>query len=514
MEIETDQEDVLLSQFENCPHKRTLHSYEDEVRVEILITEDPKFAKINGSRIFYKDKKSPLCKFPGYNIEKFVVQTNERNVDYNTTEAGIQEITAKIPEGFLCLTNDGPLILVFKVLGKVRLHMMRTAKHEFTEQFSRSFSEQYPNQGFDQLFPEDQDTSDSCFMFRSGEKSSAMLPAKQGLLFIGTVHCQLFQEDVSVKAPLVLPEMLTLSLHNATNMLREIEGGLVCFRHEFGEIQIISEIYLKRIATWTGVSMDELITGESDDLKVVGMRPLMFQKSPHVLSVPLNSSKYPRLLDLFGLYVLCGVNSGKLVCGFTATLDTSGARDMIMAAPKKGFYNFCRTAGVTVRKQLRFPATLNSIRYSVRNLMIHSALESKKQELKDMFEKFDNLIYNLAPMFMTRMLQDLKAFDEVFERAMGFKIGEFVKLDRRRAHMKHVRTEMMLGNQYYLMIVSRFCSRYLIEQSPITIPKAILLGYLEEYSKSTRKRREISEKVVAERHVEDDDMNFWPLPGE
>ncbi len=244
--------DNLNALFGDIDVTRTVHRYEDGVVVEILNLNNgegtPTEQKYNGSRVFYKDDKV-LCRFPGYSIEKYVVSAD--NIP-TAIDQVLEPIVQGVPEeeiGALCLTNDGPLLLIFKIEGKVRIHMMRSAGHGFESQFNTDFSEQYGNASFGDLFSASLATSPWCHLFRQGSRSSAMTapkgPEGRTLLYLGGVECNSLCSSESVGEEMELavlqPQVAIISPQSAAAILSDRNLGMICYRHASGEVQLLSE---------------------------------------------------------------------------------------------------------------------------------------------------------------------------------------------------------------------------------------------------------------------------------
>lgn len=506
------------------------HTYSDGVAVDIFNnSEDPTH---NGLRVFYttdsEGSRTELCRFAGYAIDKCVIATHGDCTTQSDTAAGIEEALVPIREGVseseqgaLVLTNDGPLVLVFKVAGQVRLHLMRSASHGFDTQFIDDFGLQYNSASFNDLFSPSTETSSWCHMFRQGIRSSAMNPpqdaAAHTFLYLGGETCELPSGDAAVAEetpPTTSIPATILSIEEAVRVLRNPELGLVCYRHRGGEVQLMGEGYLLRVATMTGVSMDELITGEPYDEEppVQGQRkpatdeyrtrPSSFTTSNR-LSVKLASSRFPRTLDLFALYILCGTNSGRrlaTVSGFATKLHPSGR---ILAIPKRGFYNFCRAAGVNPRRELPFPASPSSMRLAIRRIIVSAALPSKRSEIEDQFDQFEAALFNLVPALVSRVLSGTPALESAFESAFGITATGLVSSlqteNRGQRHaFRSVRSALLLSDHYRLVTISRFAMRHLSksELSVSAMRVQELVAMLSEYSHSSRRRRTVAESVA------------------
>ncbi len=500
---------------------RSKHVYADGVTVEILnLGSDesavtPEMRSYNGSRVFYKtinDEKVVLCRFPGYSIEKHVVATNIHETTPEDTTSGLGQVLETQSPGTLCLTNDGPLLMVFKIDGSVRLHMMRSANHGFDQQFIQAFAEQYEAK-FDYLFPASMATSPWCYLFRQGDRSSAMSAPMDGnsrtLLYLGGLECNMvstMETTESTSSPILSLSVLAITSENAVSILRNPELGLVCYRHPGGEVQILSEGYLQRVAVTTGFTMNELIEGvdrnqdATDDFLT---RPSSLMRVDK-FSAKLTSSRFPRVLDLFSLYVLCGTNSGRklaTVSGFSVRLSPGGR---ILANPKRGFYNFCRAAGVNPRHELAFPATPSSMRLAIRRIILSSTLQSRVGDVEKQFDDYENALVHLAPMLVMRALGGSAALSHAFEAAFGITACDLVsslpiELNH-RLQLRSVRSALLLSDHYKMVTIGRFALRHLLdaEFTPSAMRESQLVSILSEYSHSSRRRRLVADGVNPE----------------
>lgn len=516
---EVDVEDNIDILFGGIDVPRTRHVYDDGVIVEILnlSNDDNSDHGFNGARVFYRlegDKKVILCRFPGYSIDKHVISTDENETSPEDTTIAVHQIMEDLVRdvpvekvGALCLTNDGPLIMVFKVAGTVRIHMMRSASHGFDAQFEEDFSEQYNGAKFEDLFSADCETSKWCHLFRQGARSSATVPPLDeewhSMLHLGGLECNMVSIIAEPSSAVLAPTVSTLSIDTAVKILRSNDMGIVCYRHPAGEVQLLSEAYLRRVATLTGYSVDELVgiaDPHAEDEVVTRVSALCAGN----LSVKLVSSRFPRLLDLFSLYVLCGVNSNRrlaTICGFGVRLDANTGR--ILATPKRGFYNFCRAAGVTARQELTFPATPNAMRLAIRRIVLRATLPSKLAEVEQQFDEYEAILSSLVPQLVIRTLSGSSALRRAFELAFGSTVrellGDFPIPPRGTpGQMRSVRTALFLIDQYRLVTLARFVQRYLLGESytPLAMRERVLIEKLNTYSTSSRRRRMVSETVL------------------
>lgn len=464
------------------PASRLLcHTYEDGVVVEID----------NGSRIFYDQSRNILCEFPGYTIEKYLITSD--------LSKGIEE-AVRNKTGTLCLTNDGPLLLIFKVSGSIRIHMMRSANHGFEAQFIDDFRSQYNNASFEDLFSDSVQTSTVCHLFRQGARTSAMTAPNDSewrtMLYMGDVKCLNHVEERPV--PLLVLHVSTLTSEECVDILENSEIGLACYRYEEGEIQLLSHAYLHRVAVMTGVSIEELIPTSS---------------LPDDTATRLASSRFPRMLDLFSLYVLCGTNSTRrmvTVSGFNVRLDRSGR---VLATPKRGFYNFCRTAGANPRSELSFPATPSMMRLAVRRIILKFTLQSRITEVEKQFDDYEYVLGSLTPMLIARVLSGPPAMLFAFEKAFGVKASDTVSSlptndNNTPPSLRSVRSALLLCDHYRLATIARFALRHLLnsEFTPSAMAADQLIAMLTDYSNSSRRRRTVAATIV------DDNPEdiFWP----
>lgn len=537
-------EEKLDTLFGGIDAPRTSHIYDDGIVVEILnVAPESQSACYNGTRVFYENVEGStrkiLCRFPGYTIDKYVIAT----ADEESTTKGIDEAlepslrgTSEADLGALCLTNDGPLLLVFKVAGVVRLHMMRSANHGFDSQFADDFLAQY-HARFDDLFSVSIPTSMQCFLFRQGARSSAMTSPLDSewhsLLFLGTVQCTSDQTDANVEErPVLVPQATSLTVGDCVNILRSSEIGLVCYRHATGEVQMLSEAYLQRVATCTGVTMDELISGvgvsQDNEERPASFhsRPSVFLAAEGLCAARLASSRFPRTLDLFALYVLCGTNSARktaTVNGFSTRIDRGGR---VVAFPKRGFYNFCRAAGVNPRKELTFPATPSVMRLAVRRIILRATLPSRKSEVEQQFADYETALNSLVPMLILRVLSGSAALESAFEAAFGIKVIDTISNlpipTGAPATLRTVRSAVLLCDHYRLMTIARFALKHLLnaEFTPSAMRAEQLVQLLTDYSTSSRRRRAVADSVAATNMLnaqaqfdeyEGDDYAEWPV---
>jgi hypothetical protein len=506
---------------------RSVHKYADGVSVEILnLGNDstPDQSSYNGSRVFYLTEdgvKKILCQFPGYSIEKVALATHCTEEE---TVMAIDSVLQGLTDGSLCLTNDGPLLMIFKVAGKVRIHMMRSANHGFDAQFMEDFQRQYEDRTFEDLFPASCVTSNWCQLFRQGSRTSAMVAPYDSdfrtLLYLGGIECVTeTPPDASKEAERItlLPFVEVLSLQKASEILRNPELGVVCYRHQKGEIQLLSENYLRRVATMTGVTMDELISGIGEEAEEVRSRPSVFVKE-NKLSAKLVSSRFPRTLDLFALYMLCGTNSTRrlaTVSGFNVRLDANGK---ILANPKRGFYNFCRAAGVNPRRQLTFPATPSAMRLAIRRIILGATLPTRQVEMEKQFNDYEYALTQLVPMFVARCISGPAELSHAFEIAFGTTVTELLsglplERVRRVVTLRSVRSALLMADHYRLVTVTRFALKHLLDSefTPSAMRLADLVDLLTTYSKSSRRRRQVAETVNQTVPL---DMSEWPTPGD
>ncbi len=499
---------------------RTTHVYEDGVTVEILnlanddVSSDKSY---NGSRVFYQrqedGRKTVLCRFPGYTIDKFVV-------DSSRTEEGIEQVLSRIEQvGSLCLTNDGPLLLIFKINGKVRIHMMRSAGHGFEEQFAADYAEQYGGT-FNDLFDASVLTSSICHIFRQGLRSSAMRPPVDSegrtLLYMGHLLCAT-EDDSSLEEESLLLQPSSLSRQDAFDVLQNTELGLVCFRHAGGEVQLMADSYLRRVAVLTGVSMDEMITGSESSSESFSSKPEALQVEP---SAKLCSSRFPRLLDLLSLYILCGTNSSRkkmaTVSGFISRIDAGGR---ILATPKRGFYNYCRVAGVHPRREIPFPATPSSMRLAIRRIVLNSTLSSNSLQVERQFDNYEMALFQLTPQLVARVLTGSASLSDAFHSAFGITAFDLTcnmplstaRPSRAALPLKSIRSALLLSDPYRLVTISRFALRHLIdaEFTPAVMRESQLIGMLSEYSISSRRRRLVAESVAVA-NLDLSNTEEWP----
>lgn len=569
---EVNVEDSLDLLFGDIDISRITHVYGDGVGVDIFslgVEETPVSTRVkcyNGARVFYttseEGARRVLCRFPGYTIEKHVIATNDDHSSIDDTSAGIDEalsnstredVHADRADGTLCLTNDGPLILVFKIAGLVRLQLMRSAAHGFDNQFIDDFTMQYDGWNFDDLFSTTHNTSSVCHLFRQGTRASAMCSPQDDecrtLLYLGAVLCStpggstVGLDGIAGEAPRFTPNVSTLYRDDAIDILRNFELGLICYRHYGGEVQLLSESYLLRVATMTGVPMDDLIGGiktaaEADAAEIhagdgarqrqpVGeeyrIRPKIFtQISPVRYSARLSCSRFPRALDLFALYVLCGTNTTRrqaTVSGFYARLDSGGR---IFATPKRGFYNYCRAAGVNPRRELPFPATPSAMRLAIRRIVLSATLPSRAVSLEIQFDEYEDALSSLVPMLVSRVLNGSRTLASSFESAFGITASDIVsgfsqeggssehQTVRRQPSLRNVRSALLLCDHYRLVTLARFAMRYLIhaEFTPNAMREPQLIEILSDFSNSSRRRRAVSEVVAsanAESFPQDDE---------
>lgn len=542
-ELETLLDDENTVQYEHVTHEvniedsidilfggidipRSRHVYGDGVIVEILnlSNDDTSDNGLNGARVFYRiveNKKEVLCRFPGYSIDKHVLATNERDTTPQDTTTAVEQILEPlmrdVPEeklGAICLTNDGPMIMVFKVAGTVRIHMMRSAAHGFDAQFEDDFSSQYNGAKFQDLFPTDCETSKWCHLFRQGSRCSAMEPALdeewRTMLYLGGLECNMVAIQPNSSLALLAPVVSTLSVDTAVKILRSSDMGLVCYRHPGGEVQLLSEQYLQRVAIMTGHSVDELVGiadphPEDDEPRSSrAFERRVSALSAGELSIKLVSSRFPRLLDLFSLYILCGVNSQRrlaTICGFSVRLDANTGR--ILANPKRGFYNFCRAAGVTARQELTFPATPSAMRLAIRRIVLSGTLPSKTAEVEQQFNEYESTLSSVVPHLIMRTLSGSSSLRRCFELAFGSSVqellGDFPIPPRGTpGQLRAVRTALLLVDPYRLVTLARFAQRYLLNQAhtPLAMRERDLIDKLSVYSVSSRRRRMVSESLT------------------
>lgn len=494
---------------------RLLHVYPDEVAVEILNVECSTNTDKNGARIFYKGRDGVLAFYPGYSIQKYVLATDEATTDPESTAAVLTRvISTKLPaNGYLCLSNDGPLLLVFKILGQVRLHMMRSAAHGFDEQFIQDFALQYSGAKFEDLFPASMETASQCHIFRQGSRTTAMETPQdmegRTMIYMGSEEVTVFPTDGGSGGPppqLIIP-MTTLSIQNAVEILRTNDLGLVCYRHEKGEVQILSEQYLQRIATMTGVSMCQLITGIAPlDSQAFCKRPAILEEEEFAKLV---SSRFPRVLDLLSLYILCGTNperSAITVDGFTARIDRGGR---ILATPRRGFYNFCRAAAANPKHEIPFPATPSSMRLAIRRMILRHTLPGHYQEVSKMFDSYEIALFQTLPRLIDKVLGAGRQLEEPFETAFGITAAQLLNGgDSWRQQqqgitgiqrMKNIRSSLVMADHYRLITVTRFAVRNSSELSA-TMRESHLISLLSDYSNSSRRRRQVAGKIL-DRHA-------------
>lgn len=460
-----------------------MHECEDGVKVQLL-------PEHNGVRTFFFNNEV-ICKFPGYEITKYAVVIDSQKQDYEE----IIKSTGK--NGKFILSNDGPLLLIFKVLGKIRIHLMRVMNHTFYEQFNREFEAQYGGYKFQDLFSEDETTASVCHLFRQGSRSTAVdcVSDASGRSFVysGSIECSQASDGDPHKK--LSPPKLTLTVNETS--LNEIPSSLVCYRYAGGEIQILRADYLRRVAIMTGRTMESLITGgvEMTSSKIPTEE---FSEVPASLKtnrwVKLHNSRFPRMVDLFSLFVLAGLNPNKkniTVLGFKPRYDE---KSRIIAEPKCGFYNFCRVAGVHPRSQLKFPATPVSIRLAVRRLVVESALgEAKKTELEEVFSEIEDILYNLTPMFVLRVLKADYIMQNAFRVAFGIDVKELLDSSNLRISdpptLRSVKSALLLANQYNVLSLARFSEKYLAdaEFTPLGMRYKDLLDSIDEYSRKKRR---------------------------
>lgn len=503
---------VIMTTTTPTVENQNVHTYSDGVTVVITNnTGSPD----NGERVFYSDatRSNILSKFSGYEIDKYVIATDRDETTEAQTKEGLMNVLrSQDQRGALALTNDGTLILVFKVASAVRVHLMRSASHGFECEFSVDFANQYNGSTFADLFEASVETSSWCHMFRQGTRASAMDspadPSSRTFLYLGAEHCSLPSGQTmssEPRGPLKLSATL-LTIDEAVIVLRDPHLGLVSYRHPGGEAQLMSEKYLLRVATMTGVTMDCLISGtaitaENSSTDHFSPRPSVFTShggSSSGYHHKLANSRFPRTLDLFALYILCGIFTTRrlaTVSGFTTWLDAGGR---ILAAPKRSFYNFCRAAGVNPRSQLPFPATPNSMRLAVRRIIVNATLPSKVLEVEAQFNNFETILYVKVPNFIQRVLRGSSSLQSVFESAFGTTIGGLVGEECRTDSLKSVRSALLLADHYKVMSVSRFALRHLQseENNPTTMRETALIAILSEYSHSSRRRRAVADRVA------------------
>lgn len=513
-------------------HPRNKYTYEDGITVEILNSEGS-----NGARVFYSNTKEILCHLQGYDIDKYLVASNPRHTKPEQTEEALKlAITSLSPEGTLCLTNDGPLILVFKVAGSVRIHMMRSASHGYDDEFNKDFAEQYEGHNFADLYVPSEATSRYCHLFRQGGKTSAMQSpcdlSGRSMLYLGGVECKVHSPTPLVTSVTEVPSLILfisrLTQAEATEIICAPEHGLVCYRYPEGEVQFMSEHYIQRVATMTGVCIDELVNPISAAIEEEGSRipPHDFRQRPACLegksSVKLNKSRFPRVVDLLSLYILCGTRSGRktaTISGFGVQLQDSGR---ILAVPKRGFYNFCRAAGVNPRKEIPFPATPGSMRLAIRRIILGVTLPKRVQEVEEEFDSYEAALSNLVPQLICRVMRGSAVLMAAFESAFGVSLMELMSMIpssrmQNGSILRNIRSSLLLADHYRLVTITRFAVKYLAECefTPLTMRQEELITILVNFSTSSRRRRMVSQNVAQSHQPEIDDLDVaeWPLPG-
>ncbi len=323
-----------------------------------------------GERIFYDhETKEDILTCPSYKIDKYLVKP------YFTQEWLDKIILGRKHKIFI--STDGPLLLIFKVKGSIFIQTMKDCETKtFGDKFSQTFAQTY-GYGVEQLFNKDVETSKFCYIYRFGEGAlSTDGTGIRKLVQCGTMLCKknasyslrphIIEQEEEINEELVW----NTSIVNLSYVRRELGltdqnfvniGIIGDDGSSVQECQIFTKEYLKRIGAITGRKPSSLAGRE-------------IPKGDHDFTEPIKItlSKFPPILDILSLYVLCGVNARG-----DGLVTTRGyeLRDNHVA-PMTGFYNYCAAADVRCRDVIPFGPSIWEMREAVKKIFLGGVVKS------------------------------------------------------------------------------------------------------------------------------------------
>lgn len=250
----------------------------------------------SSGRIFYnKETNEELLYCPEYKIVKYYVN--------NPSEKTLQEIPVEQPAVYFS-SNDGPLLFIYKVNGNILIQSMRECLSAFEESFKKDF-EQLFRRSIESLYDKYVLTSEWCYVFRYGPGVlSTECDEVNKIIYCGFLRCK-----VSQTSPEALSDPLLMTWEHSTTKLSSFSAVLAEWKrptHNFvsvafegGECQIFGDDYLYRVCVLTGYKREELVSPAVNDYKTTSIR--------------LVNSQFPPILNIFNLYILCGVDTLSLI---------------------------------------------------------------------------------------------------------------------------------------------------------------------------------------------------------
>jgi hypothetical protein len=146
--------------------------------------------------------------------------------------------------------------------------------------------------------------------------------------------------------------------------------------------------YLFRVAAITGYTISDLIG-----------QPLRDDRPVRILN-----TKFPKVLDILPLYVLCGVdktNPHLTVKGYKKIYAKDG-RDAV--APLSGFHNYCMTVCANPKEVVPFQPNIWQIRKVVRDIFLSGL--SRPEKFVTQFAKIEEILRKDVVRILTMALAD------------------------------------------------------------------------------------------------------------
>ncbi len=388
----------------------------EDISLPKEITDSPCFRRCG--RVFYTKETTTgttkdILYCSEYKISKFLVgdRVDEKILD-NIAVSVLTEDDAYIKTFFA--SNDGPLMMVFKVMGKVFIQLMRCHK---TLTFERTFREAFElkfHYALESLFNESVLTSSWCYMFRFGDGvlSTQCNLDKDRVIYCGTLRClPIFHEDeMEAQRQMASLDKMSDNIHMDTELfsiqdvifqLSKKEHNFVSFAYPGGECQIFGLHYMRRLSSVTGYTLNEIF----------GL-PLSTQIQHY--PIQLERTQFPPLLDILSLYILCGVDTSSpnlTVKGYKCIITKSGNNAV---APLKGFYSYCAASGVDPKQLLPFGPSVWQLREAIKEIFLSGI--SQPHRFAEKFKQAEDLLRG----DVSRIL-DIASKNETISRFLNIK---------------------------------------------------------------------------------------------
>jgi len=335
----------------------------------------------HSGRIFYDhETKEQLLYCKEYKIVKYYVNS--------LSPIDLAEIASKIThhDQFFA-SNDGPLLFVFKVKDHIFIQTMKECHSKFDELFKKDF-EQVFHKPIESLFDQSIETSEWCYVFRYGigVLSTECTDESKKIIFAGFLQCEIDNKSPLYRAtcsgrlsdPLIMGwEDFNTHLSFPSEVISELNKpthNFVSLAFEGGECQIFGSNYLYRVCALTGYKREELVDSTIDN---------------HTTKfVKLVNSQFPPILNIFNLYVLCGIDTASFHLTIGGYKQHPSQKNFVI--PTRGFYNYCAVLDRHPRDFLPLKPNVWHIRTAVRNIFLSGL--TKPDKFVEKFKKFENIL--------------------------------------------------------------------------------------------------------------------------